>query len=378
MDPGSGSYLRPIFFGEVVSNRNLVALVIALSMAVWLFSGTFASNQVTADEYAGELADSKEIPLVRGMQSKAARRQIFLDVRGQTRANRSVQVRAEVSGIVEQVPGEKGKKVSAGDLLCQVAIDSRSSDLAEAVADLKSTQLEYDGILDLNKRGLQSEITLAKAKASLEQSRSRARRAELALSKTRIVAPFDGIVESQPVEVGHLLTTGAICVTLIEIDPILVVGQVAERNIGDIHLGDEVQVELITGEEYAASVSFIGRSPDTATRTYPIEVTIDNPGDSVRAGLTSTMRVPIGLEVAHLISPASLLLDDEGIMGVRIVDSENMVRFKAVKVVSESTSGIWVIGLPEQVNLITVGQEDVFEGQVVHVDFTPLISLVGS
>jgi multidrug efflux system membrane fusion protein len=90
------------------------------------------------------------------------------------------------------------------------------------------------------------------------------------------------------------------------------------------------------------------------------------------------MRVPIGLEVAHLISPASLLLDDEGVMGVRIVDSENIVRFKAVKVVSESANGVWVTGLPEQVNLITVGQEDVFEGQLVQVDFTPLISLVGS
>ncbi|MCZ6502969.1 MAG: efflux RND transporter periplasmic adaptor subunit [Gammaproteobacteria bacterium] len=361
-----------------MSNKNLIALVFAIGMVIWLFSGTLASNKLTADENTVHVADSSEIPLVRGMKSTAARRQIYLDVRGQTRANRLVQVKSEITGIVEQVPGEKGKRVKAGDLLCQVAIDSRRSDLTEAIANLKSAQLEYDGVQDLNQRGLQSEIILAKAKATLEKSRSRAKRAELALQKTRIVAPFDGIVETQPVEVGHLLTTGAICVTLIEIDPILVSGQVAERNIGDIHLGDEVHVELITGKNYVGLVTFSGRSPDATTRTFPIEVTIENPGDSIRAGLTSTMRVPVGVEIAHLISPASLVLDDEGIVGVRIVDDENIVRFKPVQVVSESADGVWVTGLPNQINLITVGQEEVFEGQVVKIDFTPLTALVGS
>jgi membrane fusion protein, multidrug efflux system len=363
-----------------VSNRSLIALFFALGMAVWLFSGDLARNKVTADE--DSIVENKvsetEVQLVRGIRSTATSQDLFLDVRGQTNANRIVQVKSEVSGIIEEVPGEKGKRVKAGDLLCQIAIDSRRSDLAEALANLKSTQLEYDGIRDLNQRGLQSEIILAKAKATLEQSRAKAKRAELALQKTRIVAPFDGIVEKQPVEAGHFLSPGATCVTLIEIDPILVTGQVAERNIAGIHLGDEVEVNLITGETYTAAVSFIGRSPDTNTRTYPIEVTIENPAASIRAGLTSTMRVPVGMEIAHLISPASLVLDDGGVVGVRIVDGENIVHFKSVKIVSEDADGIWVTGLPEVINLITVGQEEVFEGQVVKIDLTPLISIVES
>jgi len=363
-----------------LSNRSLIALFFAFGMVIWLFSGDIASNKVIADESGSleSMSTPGEIPLVRGVNSVAEVRKLYLEVRGQTRANRLVQVKSEVSGIVESVPGEKGKRVKAGDLLCQVAIDSRRSDLSEALASLKSSQLEYDGIRDLNQRGLQSEIVLAKAKATLEQSRSRTKRAELELQKTRIVAPFDGIVETQPVEVGHFLSPGSTCVTLIEIDPILVTGQVAERNISQIQLGDEVQVELITGQNYVARVTFIGRSPDATTRTFPIEVTIDNPQESIRAGLTSTMRVPIGAQVAHLISPASLVLDDEGVVGVRIVDDQNIVRFNAVQIVSESAAGIWVTGLPEKIRLITVGQEEVFEGQVVKIDVTPLITLVGA
>ncbi|MFP6808441.1 MAG: efflux RND transporter periplasmic adaptor subunit [Pseudomonadales bacterium] len=361
-----------------MSNRSLIALFFAFGMVTWLFSGDIASNKVTAAESGGPEGTiaSTNVPLVRGVESVAVSRDLYLDVRGQTRANRLVEVRSEVAGIIEAVPGEKGKHVKKGDLLCQVAIDTRRSDLSEALASLKSTQLEYDGIQDLNQRGLQSEIVLAKAKAELEQSRSRAKRAELELQKTRIVAPFDGIVETQPVEVGYYLSPGAACVTLIELNPVLVTGQVAERNIAGIKLGDDVQVELITGQNYVATVNFIGRSPDGATRTYPIEASIDNPEESIRAGLTATMRVPIGTEYAHLISPASLVLDDSGVVGVRIVDQQNIVRFKAVKIVSEGASGVWMTGLPSQIRLITVGQEDVFEGQLVKIDISPLLTIV--
>ena len=129
-----------------MSNKNLVALIFAVSMAVWLFSGTLASNILTADENPVSVPISPQIQLVRGMKSTAEQRQIYLDVLGQTQANRTVQVKSEITGVVEQVPGEKGKKVKAGDLLCQVAVDTRRSELAEATAKLKSSQLEYDGI----------------------------------------------------------------------------------------------------------------------------------------------------------------------------------------------------------------------------------------
>lgn len=346
-------------------------------MAIWLLSGEFGSSGFNAEETPAR-APSEEIVLVRGTKSVAQQRTLYLEVRGQTRANRIVQVRAEVSGRVEAIPAEKGTRVKARDVLCQIAVDTRETDLDEARADLKSAQLEYRGVLDLQRQGLQSEINVAKAKAALESSRARAKRAELALQKTRILAPFDGVVETQPVEVGDFLSVGQLCVTLMEVAPMLVAGQVSEKNIGQVALGDEVEITLITGKKLEGRVSFIGRAPEEATRTYPIEVTVDVPGDDIRAGLTAQMQVPVGVESAHLISPASLVLNDEGVMGVRIVDDKNVVRFNAVQVVSEGPKGVWVKGLPERIRLITVGQEEVFEGQTVKIDLTPLASIVSS
>lgn len=351
-----------------------------IAIAIWLISGEFGGSAVVAQEGAVASADKEdaEIPLVRGVESMAEEKHTYLKVRAQTRANRVVEVRSEVQGRVEAIPGEKGTWVESGEVLCKIAVDTREADLSEARADLKSAQLEYAGLQDLKKRGLQSDINVAKAEAALERARARVKRAELALEKTRIVAPFDGVVDQQPVELGDYLSIGQTCVTLIEIDPLLVVGQVAEKNIGNIDLRDQVDIKLITGATMQGSVSFIGRAPESTTRTYPVEVTVPQPGANVRTGMSAEMQVPVGQELAHLISPASMVLNDKGVMGVRIVDDADTVRFKPIEVVSESPDGVWVSGLPERVRLITVGQEEVFDGQVVRVDLSPLTSVVSS
>ena len=368
-------------------SRIIVAILIAIGMIVWLLTGQLDTD---SDKVALEEADQplevgpsddvpeKSIPLVRGVKSLADRHVVRLSVPGETEANRIVEVKAEISGRVEAVPGVKGKRVEEGDLLCRIAVDTRRDELLQARAELESAKLEYEGVLNLGRKGLQSDINVANAKSALEGARTRVKRAELALQKTHIVAPFAGVVESQPVEVGDVLSPGAACVTLMEIDPILVTAEVAEKNVGSMSLGDQVDVRLITGEKLTGTLSFIAHSPKTATRTYPIEVTVENPGERIRTGMTAALQVPVSQTMAHLISPAFLVLNDQGTVGVRIVDDGNVVHFKAVQVVTEGPKGVWVKGLPEKANIITVGQEDVFEGQVVKVDLTPLASIVSS
>ena len=175
---------------------------------------------------------------------------------------------------------------------------------------------------------------------------------------------------------GDYLSPGSVCVSLMEVDPMLVAGQIAEKSIGLVNLEDEVNIQLITGESYAGEVSYVGHAPDTTTRTYPVEVTIANPGALIRTGLTAAMQVPVGAEKVHLISPASLVLDDAGSVGVRLVDGDSRVRFMSVAIADENPAGIWVKGLPDSVDLITVGQEEVSEGQLVSIDYSLLNSLV--
>ncbi len=352
-----------------MSSKNLVALLIGFGMVLWLLSGTMSADK----PLGADLADENAAPyLVRAQHSVATSKITSLNLSGQTEASRIVTVRAEVPGRIERLMVSQGQAVERGDVLCQLAVNTRDSDFAEAKAAYKSAKLEYQGLLDLKGRGLQSDINVARAEATLASTEARMKQAELALANTQIKAPFAGVVEEQPVEQGDYLNIGQPCVTIMEVDPILVRAQVAERSINQVSLGEMVDVELITGERLKGKVTFIARSPDSTTRTYEIEATVSEPGPNIRAGLSARVSVPLTSQLAHLITPAALVLNDEGEMGVRLVDDNNRVEFKTVKVVSESNEGIWVDGLPLEVNLIIVGQEEVFSGQVVEVDYSPI------
>lgn len=384
-----------------MSSKQLVVGFTVAMMALWVFSGQWSNSTVEAEEVShqqharldgpasassasGALSNAlvtKQVnTLVRAVQSKAETKTLFLDVRGQTAANRMVQVKSEVAGKVIAIAGEKGSAVKKGDPLCRVAEDARRADYTQALAELESARLEYDGFVDLNKKGLQSEIVLARAKAVLQQSKTRTEDARLALAKTSITAPFNGVVTEQQVEVGDYLSPGGICVSLMEVDPMLVVGQIAEKNIGRVSVDGEVKIQLITGEMLIGRVTYAGHAPNEKTRTYPVEVTIKNTGSIIRAGLTAQMQIPVGEERVHLISPASLVLDDAGTVGVRVVDRDDRARFMPVEIADEKPAGIWVKGLPNFVNLITVGHEEVSEGQLVATDYALLsgLGLVGN
>lgn len=69
--------------------------------------------------------------------------------------------------------------------------------------------------------------------------------------------------------------------------------------------------------------------------------------------------------MAHNVSPASLSLSDTGAIGAKIVDNDDIVQFIEVQIVSDTATGVWLTGLPPNVELITVGQELVFAGQQV-------------
>lgn len=293
-----------------------------------------------------------------------------------------VKVRSEINGKVAAIPAGRGARVNAGDILCRLEVDAREVNLAEAQAARHQADLEYKGALDLAQKGLQSEINIAQAKARLESGNAAVRRATLDLWNTTIRAPFAGVVEHQAVEVGDFLSVGGECATLLEMDPLLVVGQVAERDIGAVAPGATVAATLLTGEQVSGHISYIAQSADKVTRSYRIEVEVPNPESKLKAGITSELVVPLSTTLAHHISPAVLVLDDDGGLGIRAVDAQDHVTFHHIEIISEGPEGIWITGaegeaLPEQMDIITVGQETVFAGQRVRIELIPLTSLAG-
>jgi multidrug efflux system membrane fusion protein len=192
------------------------------------------------------------------------------------------------------------------------------------------------------------------------------------LNRTEVKAPFDGYIEDI-VKPGNLLERGQLCATIIELDPITFIAEVPENFIKDVREGQIVNISLVTGDNIQGKLTFVSKSASVATRTFRVEAEIANPSGIVRDGISGTMVIDTDPVLAHKISPSILLLADNGELGVKTVNSENMVEFFPVQIIQDTEEGIWVAGLPDFSNIIVLGQGFVETGQIVSV--TNLASL---
>lgn len=345
----------------------IIAAVVALSVTVWIVSGQIGETRSTEGVTAmPSQAQAEEVlPRVRVRELVAQERVNELKLFGRTEAERTVDLMAETSGRVASIEVEKGDWVKKGDVIVRIALDDRPYRLAEAEALVEQRSIAYQAAQALSEKAYRSKVNLAGSKAELEAAKAALERIRVDIERCTIRAPFDGVLDRRRAEVGYFVDVGNIVARVIDLDPILVVGEVSERHVRDVQVGSLAIVRLITGEEVGGTVRYVSKVASQVTRTFRVEVEVDNPKGKISEGLTTELGLPLKRVMAHRISPAVLTLSDQGVIGVKAVGEEDMVEFHPIKVIADTPEGVWLAGLPDRIRLITVGQEYVKTGQRV-------------
>ncbi len=346
---------------NVPQSVKLAGVIVALIVLYFLVKGLFGG--APSSEEAQAAAPEEFTVIYQTVSPRDWRDEVT--VRGRTEADRKVIVRAETSGAVAETPAELGALVSTGEVLCRLNVDARQAQLAEARAARAKAKLDYDAAVKLSEDGFRSETAVASAKAVLDQAAAQLERARTELAKTEIKAPFDGVFDERHVELGDFMNVGDPCATVIQRSPFLVVGAVSERDVAKIRKGDRGRARLATGESIDGVVRFVATSAEPATRTFDVELEVPNEDGTLRDGVTAEFTVFAEERSAHRTPRAALVLNDEGDIGLRTLDEGNIVRFKPVRLIGETPSGVWVAGLSGDVRVITSGQLYVNEGQEV-------------
>jgi len=349
----------------------ITAAAIALLLSAWLASGAVGGNETMpaslADQNrAHQRVMEENVPTrVRVTVMQASPQNRLVKVRGKTENKRTVDVKVELAGTIVGRPVERGTTVTQGDLLCEISVEDRQATLLEAREALNQARIEYQGALSLKAKGYNSETAIAGARAKLAAADATLNRRQLDLRKTNVRAPFDGIIEDVAQEIGDYVTPGDNCATVVDMDPMLLVGRVSERDVIDLSLGQEAIGYLRNGEEVRGPLSFIGQQNDATTRTYGVEIELSNPGRKLRSGITTEIHIPVESVLAQKVSPALLGLDDAGGIGIRTINETHVVEFHRVTILADAPDGVWVTGLPNRASVITVGQELVTAGERV-------------
>ncbi len=350
----------------------ITAIIIAALVFAWLGSGQIrqkdelpAASIAERNASAAAMQEEKSPTRVRVATIHSSERQRMATLRGKTLSKRSLVVKAQVGGTVIGRPIERGSRVIEGDVLCQITVDDRAVAIRESREALNRARIEFKGSLRLSKQGFQSETAIAQARERLASAEAALKRSELNITRLRVIAPFDAVVEDVHLELGEYVVPGSDCATVVDLDPMLLVGRIPEKEVTNIAPGLIASATLSSGIEVSGPVMFVGKTADEATRTYSVEIQIENKDHLIPSGITANIQIPIESVVAQRISPALLSLDDEGRVGVKTVDERSIVRFHLIDIISDDDNGVWVTGLPEVATIITVGQELVVPGEEI-------------
>ena len=342
----------------------LTATGITLAVVLWMLTGLFTHE--ASSHLEAPASDPSDRPVsVRTLVSSEQRIRDRIIITGRTRANRTVAIKARTDGVVEKLHFERGDRISEGQLLAELALEDRQAHLLEARALVEQREIEFRGAKALREQDSISETELAKARAALESARASLEMAVEEAQRTRIRAPIAGLAETRDVNVGDFLGRGAAVTKLVDLTPIRVKGSLSERYLNRVDVGSRATIALVNGSEHVGEVVFVGRVASPATRTFPVEVVIDNPDAEIIEGLTAEITLFTEEVAAHHLPASILTLSDDGALGIKGVNDHNEVVFHPVEVVRDTPDGIWLTGLPEKATVIAVGQAFVSVGQPV-------------
>lgn len=342
-----------------------VSTGIIVVVTIWLLSGQFGSSEETEQATPETVATAPLRNAVRVRTQSAEEVMRTIVVNGKTAPARIANLAAETDGRIEYVGAERGASLNTGELIVRLDERDRSARLAQAEATVKQREVEYAAREQLKSESYVSEAQLQEAIAMLETARAELTRAQLDLSYMAIRAPFAGALQARNVEVGDFVKRGDPIATYVDNRTIIVSANLSEFDAGFVNVDDAAEARLATGETVRGRIRYVAPVADEATRTFTVELEVDNAEGEFRAGGTAELRIPAQTVLAHRISPSLLTLDDAGNVGIKIINDLGVVEFIVADIALSSSEGVWLAGLPATATIITVGQGYVTSGAVV-------------
>jgi multidrug efflux system membrane fusion protein len=341
-----------------ISRSLLTSLVVAFAIIGWVASGVISggSDAVETAKAIGVPENGPGAFTVVARQIKAQPFANKVSLQARSEAEKRVTLAAETNGTISALPVDKGAFVQAGQTICQIDVGARAAQLEEARALRNVRKIEYQAARKLHDKGHSSKSQLAASRAAYDAAIAAVKLRKVELDRTRIKAPFDGILDTQPLRVGDFLSVGRPCGMLIDKDPLLIVAYLSENQVNDITIGAGATARLATGETIDGLVRYVAESPDAVTRTFRVEVEVENRDLRLRDGVSAQLDITAQSVMASKIPQDILALNEAGQIGVRVIE-DGIVAFRPVRVLTDDRLGAYVTGLRPLETVITIGSE---------------------
>jgi membrane fusion protein (multidrug efflux system) len=283
---------------------------------------------------------------------------------GETEAWQDVRVGADVAGRVEWIGPKEGDFVKDGELIAKIDVSSLKASLDKAEAALKLADELYDRRLQLIERKIINQEELDKALTERTLAKASFRQAKTEYDRGFVKAPISGRVNHLFVDEGEFVDRGKPFVDLVNVDKIKVNVNVPELDVRFLKTGQKsmIRVDAFAEREMFGTIDFVAYKADPATKTFPVKVLMDNPGQEIRPGMIARVAFLRRIIPDALSAPLFALVDKGG-ERILYVEKDGVAHARTVSIgIIEGDRVQITKGLEPGDRLIVTGQKEVEEG----------------
>ena len=341
--------------------KNMIALIFLVAVLV---SGCDQNNNNNQERVREVIVETSQVS-PRTFEER-------IRVTGTVEAIEDAIISSEVSGRVKSI-SERGREVGSGTVL--VELDDRmvrsSVEIARANYELAEDALKRQE--PLLEDAIISTMEFNRARSQRDQAKSQLEQAQKQLSDSRIEAPFPGRVEERMVNTGELVNPGVPVLRLVNLDRVRINAGVPERYINDISHGSAVTVSLASygGEQFENKVSYVGSLIVPETRTFPIEVIMENGQGLLKPEMVVNLSIVRKVwEHAIVVPRTALVRDEKGQQLFVVVVKDDKKMAEARRVRTGPASGPYILieeGILPGDQIIVTGQSNVSDGDFLRI-----------
>jgi membrane fusion protein (multidrug efflux system) len=327
-----------------------------------LLSSAGCGKKETAAAFAPPPVPVEVAPATRGDVKET------LHALGTVEAEEQVKVTVEIDAIVRALPFEEGRLVRQGQVLAVLNDTELRAEARRAAALRDQARITYERFEQLATEKIASPQDRDNARAALQVAEANVRLAEARHGKTRVYAPFGGVVGSRLVSPGAYLRAGDAITELARIDTVKVAFAVPERFLADLRRGAGVTITTVVfpGKQFSGTVNVLDPILNAATRSARLTARIPNTQGELRPGMSADVTAVIAERAQAVTVPDEAVFAEGDRNFVFVVQPDSTVVRRQVKLGVRQPGRVEVLeGLQGGEKVVRAGHQKLFEGAKV-------------
>jgi len=353
-------------------SSGLVAVCLVAAAVVAGCAGSSGSAEEGEEAQGGRAASAARVVDVEARPVRPGEFVDRLHLTGTVEAERTVELTSQESGRIVEVPAEKGARLETGAPIVEIDARELRAQLEEARAQAELAREQWQRRRELyEEKNAISELDYIEARSGAEQAAARVDRLEARLDDKTIEAPFGGVLDERPVEVGTTVSPGNPVATMVDLTPVKVSAGVPERYSNDVEVGDSVTVTMpsLDDESFRGALTYVGAAVNEDSRTLPVEIELPNAGGRLKPEMVAEVSMVRKRWSDALSVPQDAVLRTSDGFAVYVVEDTGdgpVARRRSVELGPREDDRVLVeSGLAPGDRLVTVGQQQLADGDRV-------------